>query len=221
MALYFYGFVLNSCLWKEKPIIQEKLPKPQWKSVLSYMISYSHTFFRSINRVFCSFLKSASFYGFPLESCARAQWELWVGEELSADLLLQGVPSTIWLGWGALPSHNVPRVPLLAGMRARQRRGGQGSRKNWEGTAPPEGEAPGWAIAGSAHRDPMLLPRQPGRHPGLKGDAAGRVYTCCLCFLRENILEMPPSAPWTNTRWLPQGCTGCNKLLLQGVYPVL
>lgn len=37
----------------------------------------------------------------------------------------------------------------------------------------------------------------------------------------EEILEMPPSAPWTNILCFLRSCIGCNKLLLQGVYRAL
>lgn len=67
----------------------------------------------------------------------------------------------------------------------------------------------------------LVATRWLGRYPRRREDVLGRVYTCCLHLLWGNILEMSPSAPWTNILLLPQSCIGCNKLLLQGVCWVL
>lgn len=77
------------------------------------------------------------------------------------------------------------------------------------------------AALGGPQRVSVLTKRPPARRPGRERDALGRVYTCCLWLLQGNILEMPPSAPWTNALLLPQSRIGCNKLLLQGVYRAL
>lgn len=90
------------------------------------------------------------------------------------------------LGWDGGTS--IPRgatgVPIPGWPKARK----QGKLRRH---SPSGGWGQGWAPAAP----PQAVP---GRHPGLQGDAVGRVCTCCLCSLQGNVLEMPPSAPWTN-----------------------
>lgn len=65
---HFNVFVPHEMFMKRKTVIQEKLHKPQWKPVLSYVISYSHTFLRNTNRLFGNFLKVSLAMAFFLKA---------------------------------------------------------------------------------------------------------------------------------------------------------
>lgn len=87
---------------KRKIIIQEKLYKLWWASLLPYVISNSHGFFRKNCWVIKK--KEVSCNGFTLNSKVRAggtacqNYRCDAGEELPEDLLLCGIPS--FISWG-------------------------------------------------------------------------------------------------------------------------
>lgn len=163
----------------KKTIIQEKLPKPWWKSVLSYVIWYSHTFFPC----FGIFEKRLS----ALWKLCKCAVGIVSGRRALCRAGALGHSQDYSAAMGAFPSL-LPRFAKGRGVR---------SRESWEGTDPVKGEAPS---------------QQPGIHPGLKGDAVGRVYTCCCCFLMEMYWKCHPWLPGQthfSFLWAARGVINC------------
>lgn len=105
----------------KKNIIQEKLPKPWWKSVLSYVIWYSHTFFPC----FGIFEKRLS----ALWKLCKCAVGIVSGRRALCRAGALGHSQDYSAAMGAFPS----LLPRFAKGR------GVGSRESWEGTDPVKG----------------------------------------------------------------------------------
>lgn len=153
------------------------------------MIWHSHTFFPNINNCFGIFEKRLS----ALESCASVQGIV-SGRRALCRPGASGHSQDCSAGMGAFPSCRVLQVSLLP--RFAKGRGVR-SRESWESIDPVKSEAP---------------TQQPGMHPGLKGDAVGRVYTCCCCFLMEMYWKCHPWLPGQthfSFLWAARGVINC------------